>query len=349
MGSAHDVETSKGDDGVLTDRTSTDDIPTPSVTGPEPLPAISTRSWRIGKSGIPGLSSSRIGSSRIPNITYCGGFPCGTSDADNARSLRQTMPIIADFRPTAVGDSPPFEVGNGVRLKQLDVNGDARSDLFFFNHPTNRLSVWFMKGYTRLSTSSSNINGDYRVVDTGDLDGNGRSDILLGTILNRSPTRPMSAISKIGASAILVDRDDGAGVLDAGQVLDRAGDADRDVQLRRDDLAGLADLHVVGHVAGIHRGARGADGGAELVGQLVDDLEVLGRADAAAAGDHARGALQVGAVALALLAVRRSGCASAVRRRRSRFDRRAAAVAGGRPGGGADGRDHRSGRPAPRR
>src|SRR5690606_2363428 len=30
---------------------------------------------------------------------------------------------------------------------------------------------------------------------------------------------------------VLVDRDDRAGVLDAGQVLDRAADADRDVQL----------------------------------------------------------------------------------------------------------------------
>src|SRR4051812_43051580 len=41
---------------------------------------------------------------------------------------------------------------------------------------------------------------------------------------------------------VLVDRDDCAGVLDAGEVLDRAGNADRDVELRRDDLAGLADL-----------------------------------------------------------------------------------------------------------
>src|SRR5690606_20721763 len=49
---------------------------------------------------------------------------------------------------------------------------------------------------------------------------------------------------------ILVDRHDRAGVLDAGQVLDRAADADRDVQLRGDDLAGLAHLHLVGAVAG---------------------------------------------------------------------------------------------------
>ena len=109
-----------------------------------------------------------------------------------------------------------------------------------------------------------------------------------GTASNRSPTRPKSATSKIGASRILVDRDDGARVLDAREVLDGAGDADRDVQLRRDDLAGLAHLQVVGRVACVHRRARCTDGGTELVGQLVEHLEVLGAAQRPTAGDDAR-------------------------------------------------------------
>lgn len=45
---------------------------------------------------------------------------------------------------------------------------------------------------------------------------------------------------------VLIDGDDDLRVLHAGQVLDRAGNADGDVELRRHDLAGLAHLPVVG-------------------------------------------------------------------------------------------------------
>src|SRR5919201_379763 len=61
---------------------------------------------------------------------------------------------------------------------------------------------------------------------------------------------------------VLVDGDDHLGVLHAGQMLDRAGDADRDIKFRGHHLAGLADLPVVRRIAGIDRGARGADAGA---------------------------------------------------------------------------------------
>ena len=77
---------------------------------------------------------------------------------------------------------------------------------------------------------------------------------------------------------VLVDGDDDLGILHAGEMLDGAGDADRDVEVGRDDLAGLADLPVVRRVAGIDRGARGADRGAELVGDRLDVFgEILAR------------------------------------------------------------------------
>src|ERR1700754_1104393 len=56
---------------------------------------------------------------------------------------------------------------------------------------------------------------------------------------------------------VLVDRHDRLAVLHAGEMLDRAGDADGDVEVGRHHLAGLADLVVVGHVAGVDGGAAG--------------------------------------------------------------------------------------------
>src|SRR5712691_7891887 len=89
---------------------------------------------------------------------------------------------------------------------------------------------------------------------------------------------------------VLVDRDDDLGILHPGEVLDRARNADRDIELGGDDLAGLADLVVVGNKAGIDRGARGADRGAELVGDLLQEVEVVARLHAATARDDDPGA-----------------------------------------------------------
>src|SRR5690625_2998053 len=87
---------------------------------------------------------------------------------------------------------------------------------------------------------------------------------------------------------IRVDGDDRAGVLDAGKMLDRPRDAHRDIETRGNDFAGLPHLQIVGDEAGVHRRARGPYRRAQLVGQTVDDLEVLARADAAPPGYHPR-------------------------------------------------------------
>jgi hypothetical protein len=85
---------------------------------------------------------------------------------------------------------------------------------------------------------------------------------------------------------VLVDGDDDLRVLHAGQMLDGAGNADRDIKLRRDHLAGLADLPVVRRITGIDGSARCADGSTELVGNRQDDLlELFRRAERPAAGD----------------------------------------------------------------
>ncbi|GAB1461602.1 hypothetical protein MASR2M50_33770 [Thauera sp.] len=109
-------------------------------------------------------------------------------------------------------------------------------------------------------------------------------------------------------------------------MLDRARDADRDVELRRDDLAGLADLVVVGHVAGVDRGARGAQRGAELVGERLEELVVVvAAAQATTARDDDLGSAELGALALDDLAADQRGDAQ-VGRRGDRLDRRGIAA-----------------------
>ena len=79
---------------------------------------------------------------------------------------------------------------------------------------------------------------------------------------------------------VLVDRDDDLAVLHPREVLDRTRDADRDVEVRRHDLARLPHLPVVRRVAGIDRGTARADGGAELVGKAFDQRETVPRSRA---------------------------------------------------------------------
>ncbi len=95
---------------------------------------------------------------------------------------------------------------------------------------------------------------------------------------------------------VLVHRDDRLRRLHAGAVLDGAGDAQRDVQLRRHGLTGLADLELARVVTRVDRGAGGTDGTAQRVGQLFDDREAVGAADTATTGDHDAGLGELGTV-----------------------------------------------------
>src|SRR5215831_9652035 len=58
---------------------------------------------------------------------------------------------------------------------------------------------------------------------------------------------------------VLIDGDDHLGILHAGEMLDRARDADRDIELGGYHLPGLAHLPVVGRIAGVDRRPGSAD------------------------------------------------------------------------------------------
>src|SRR6516164_4630084 len=127
---------------------------------------------------------------------------------------------------------------------------------------------------------------------------------------------------------ILVDRDDHLGVLHSGEMLNCAGDADRDIKFRRHHLAGLPDLPVVRRISRIHRGARGADAGTELVGERLDIFgEILAALHRSPPGNDDLGRGQFGAVAFRDLLADKAG-ETGIRRGGGGLHRRAAAATG---------------------
>ena len=135
-----------------------------------------------------------------------------------------------------------------------------------------------------------------------------------GTIWNRSPTRPTSATSKIGASLSLLM----ATMVRASLMPVRcwiAPEMPMAMYISGEMILPVwPDLHFIGRIAGIDGGARGADGRADLVGEAEQQLEVLGAAERAAARYDLRRRLQVRAIGRPGSARRRSGCARAGRR-----------------------------------
>ena len=93
---------------------------------------------------------------------------------------------------------------------------------------------------------------------------------------------------KNGVLVVQTDGDDVIGMSETGDMLHRAGDAERDVQLGIDGHPGRADEAVLRHPAGVGRDPAGAVGQAERGRDLFQRDEGLGPTEARAAGDDAR-------------------------------------------------------------
>ncbi len=113
-----------------------------------------------------------------PNITLCGGYACGIANqADNARSLTLTIPIVSQFRSTVVSNDA------GVwGVIATDINGNAKSDLLFTNNTQKKYLFWTMDGTTITSTSVEGaINSTDTLVAVGDFNGDGKTDLVWRT------------------------------------------------------------------------------------------------------------------------------------------------------------------------
>lgn len=91
-----------------------------------------------------------------PRISICEQLPCGVENqADNARSLTQTGPVIARFRSMVV----PLQTRN-------DVDGNGKSDLLWIDTVRNELANWNMNGAQIVASSSRPLDAP---VDYGNM------------------------------------------------------------------------------------------------------------------------------------------------------------------------------------
>lgn len=103
-----------------------------------------------------------------PQVRYANRVTGVANESDNARSLRETMQIAAEFRATEV----PLP---GRRTRQ-DVNGDGRSDLLWWTNGT--FVHWWMNGATQLQGRSFASTAGWNVIGSGDFNGDGRNDVV---------------------------------------------------------------------------------------------------------------------------------------------------------------------------
>lgn len=166
-----------------------------------------------------------------PSIAYCGGQPCGAADtADNARSLNQTMPIIAGFRatvvPVAVTSPTPF-----------DFDADGKSDLLWRDETAGVMESWLMSGSQLVSARAMQLPPGQRVVTTGDFNGDRRADLLL---LNNTRDMTMWFSGTSGFASAPMGRTAGIGWIPLGGG-DFDGDGKSDL-LWRNEATGSAEL-----------------------------------------------------------------------------------------------------------
>jgi hypothetical protein len=105
-----------------------------------------------------------------PLVARCGptgNLVCGVVDqTDNARSLNQTIPVVAGFRASVL----PFEISIN------DINNDKKSDLFWQNG--NLIAYWLMNGGATLSTGYvGGPVGSFQVIASGDFNGDQYVDL----------------------------------------------------------------------------------------------------------------------------------------------------------------------------
>lgn len=164
MGAAHDRETAKGDDGVLDNP---DDYGAFDYSFG--FKDLARGFYTIMAYGDTGQRIYRIFSN--PASTFCGGSACGQANvADNARTLRQLIPVVATFRSAVVATSGKVAL---LDLVGIHRTGATRTELRVAtragNYKTLGLSASTGIGPTGSNGAWAFAMGDYNGDGTLDL------------------------------------------------------------------------------------------------------------------------------------------------------------------------------------
>lgn len=122
--------------------------------------------------GDTGQTAHRIFSTPLKSTCgSAGNLACGVANSeDNARSLNQTIPVVAAFRATIV----PFD-NNPL----MDLDGDGKSDIVLTHGATGSVYYWLMDGAAQRSGRASTVTlPGYVLRGTGDFNNDGRADLL---------------------------------------------------------------------------------------------------------------------------------------------------------------------------
>lgn len=161
MGSAHDRDTADGDDNTLQQNEYG------AYAYSFGYKNFGAGFYTVMAYGDEGQSIYRVFSN--PAIDYCGGFACGVANqADNARSLRQAIPVVAGFR---AGTLPTGEAA-------FDFNGDGVSDVLWRHASTGANTIWLSARKATQQPMTRVANLAWRMVGVGDIDGDGRADVV---------------------------------------------------------------------------------------------------------------------------------------------------------------------------
>ena len=215
MGSAHDRDTAAGEDKILQ----------PNEFGAYAYSfgykISGSASSTIMAYGDSGQVKKRVFSN--PRITFCGGFPCGTLNDDNAGSLNLTIPVAATFRAAKAGPEPPSDSGRRVRS---DANADGKSDILVQSFSQGLFTYWVMNSNVPLDYSlNTRVPAGYVQAARGDFNGDRRLDIIW---MRQSDSNILMWIGGVGGFQEVAVR-----AAAPGWVVTGAGDIDGD---GKDDL-----------------------------------------------------------------------------------------------------------------